>query len=108
MEIFLLMLVGHVLADFPLQGEWLSKAKNHKLDLVGEKIWPISLASHSLIHAAIIFLITGSWLLVCLEFISHSIIDYVKCDGKIGYNLDQILHVACKVVWSIMIVYGIY
>lgn len=100
-----LMLAGHALCDYPLQGDWLSKAKNHKLSLVpGEIIWPMALASHASMHAAMVYLVTGWWVVGALEFIAHTAIDYAKCDGRISYNQDQLLHIICKVLWIGLIV----
>jgi hypothetical protein len=97
---FGLLLAGHALADYPLQGDWLSKAKNHKLSLVpNEAIWPGALASHAAIHGATVGLITGSAALAAAEFIVHAAIDFAKCDGRLSYNADQALHVACKLLW---------
>lgn len=105
---FVLMLAGHAVADYPLQGDWLSKAKNHKLDLVpGEVIWPMALMSHSAIHGGFVYLVTGSFLLAGLEFVAHSVIDYLKCDGKLSYNEDQALHLACKGVWALLLFLGV-
>jgi hypothetical protein len=101
------MLVAHAMADFPLQGEWLATAKNHKLNPVkGQTVWPGALASHSLIHAAGVQLATGSYLLAGAEFVAHAIIDYVKCDGRLTYNQDQLAHVACKVAWAAALALG--
>lgn len=98
--VLLYLLAGHALADYPLQGDWLSKAKNHKLELVpGQAIWPLALLSHSAIHALAVLLATGSVGLAAAEFVAHTIIDYAKCDGRISYNIDQWLHISCKVVW---------
>jgi hypothetical protein len=92
--------VAHFLCDYPLQGDWLSKAKNHKNSLVpNEQIWPLCLAGHALIHAAAVFLILSSLPLAIAEFVIHAATDYAKCDGRIGYNTDQYIHLACKVVW---------
>ena len=94
------MLVGHALADYPLQGDWLSKAKNPNLELVAsETIWPLALLSHSAIHAGAVQLATGSWILAIAEFVAHTVIDFCKCKGRIGYNADQLLHIGCKVIW---------
>lgn len=104
-EMFLLMLMAHGLCDYPLQGDWLSKAKNHKLSLVpGETIWPMALAFHAGIHAGAVYLITGSALVASLEFICHSAIDYAKCNGRLTYNQDQLLHIVCKVGWAAMLI----
>jgi len=103
METLALLLIGHALADYPLQGEWIAKAKNHKLNLVGEIIWPHVLACHAAIHAGFVWMITGNgWLGLC-EFIAHFVIDYAKSDGKLTYNQDQTLHLLCKVLWVVIL-----
>ena len=92
-----LLLAGHALADYPLQGDWLSKAKNPTLSLVpGETIWPGALACHAAIHGAFVGVITGSLALGLAEFLAHMAIDYPKCDGRLSYNADQALHVAVE------------
>lgn len=99
-EALFLMLAGHALCDYPLQGGWLSKAKNHSLSLVpDEKIWPMALASHAAIQAAMVYIVTGWWVVAALEFACHTAIDYAKCDGRLSYNQDQLLHIICKIVW---------
>lgn len=98
--VLLYLLAGHALADYPLQGDWLSKAKNHTLDLVpGQAIWPLALLSHSMIHALAVFLATGVMGLAVAEFVGHTIIDHAKCSGKITYNTDQVSHIVCKLAW---------
>lgn len=105
-EPFFLMLILHALLDYPLQGDWLSKAKNHTLQLIpGETIWPGALASHAAIHAGGVWLATDLWLLAGFEFVAHSVIDYTKCSGHIDYNTDQFLHIACKLVWFALLIY---
>lgn len=108
-ECLVWMLIGHALTDYPLQGDWLSKAKNPTLALVpGEVIWPLALVSHALIHAGVVKLATGSWLLACAEFIAHAAIDYAKCVGRFGYNTDQCLHILCKVTWFAALIFGLH
>ncbi|MFD1330793.1 DUF3307 domain-containing protein [Methylopila musalis] len=102
-----LLLAAHALCDYPLQGDWLSKAKNHTLGLVpGEAIWPGALAAHAAIHGAAVGLITGSLWLALAETVAHAAIDYAKCDGRLSYNADQALHVACKLAWVALIAAG--
>ncbi|MBZ9600750.1 DUF3307 domain-containing protein [Phyllobacterium chamaecytisi] len=104
----LMLFAAHALADYPLQGDWLSKAKNHKLSLVpGETIWPMALAGHAAIHALLMLLVTGSVIIAFAELVCHTVIDYAKCDGRLTYNQDQLLHVACKAVWLVLIVSGL-
>jgi hypothetical protein len=104
------MLIGHAVADYPLQGDWLSKAKNHRLlEIQGPlgPIWPGALASHAAIHAGAVKLATGSWLLAGCEFIAHAAIDRTKCSGRLSYNGDQALHLACKLFWfGLILVHG--
>ena len=103
-----LMFIGHAVADYPLQGDWLSKAKNPTLVLVpGESIWQLALLSHASIHAGAVWLITGSWWLASAEFVAHTAIDYGKMRGHYGYNFDQMLHYLCKVLWAAILSWGI-
>jgi hypothetical protein len=98
--VLLYLVAGHALADYPLQGDWLSKAKNHTVDSVpGESIWFGALLCHSWIHALAVLLATGSLGLASAELVAHFVIDYAKCSGRIGYNTDQTLKIACKLAW---------
>jgi hypothetical protein len=40
--------------------------------------------------------------LALAEFMAHTATDYAKCSGKISYNTDQAIHIACKCVWVAM------
>ncbi|WP_431014573.1 DUF3307 domain-containing protein [Bradyrhizobium pachyrhizi] len=101
-EAFAWMLIGHALADYPLQGDWLSKAKNPTLALVpGEVIWPGALLAHAAIHAGAVKLATGSWALAACEFVAHAAIDLWKCRGGLSYNGDQAAHLLCKIAWAV-------
>lgn len=101
-----LLIAAHALCDYPLQGDWLSKAKNPTLSPVpGETIWPLALFSHAMIHAAVVLLVTGSMPLAIAELVAHALIDYSKCRGWLSYSADQLLHLACKFVW-IAVLFG--
>ena len=93
-----LLIAGHAVADYPLQGDFLSRAKNHKAPIQGVP-WYQALLAHAAIQAGMVGIITGSMWLGLAEFMAHVLIDYAKCDGRISFNQDQALHVACKVVW---------
>lgn len=99
-EVLFLMLVGHAVADYALQNDFMAAAKNHTTEL-GKTYWRWVLPSHGLIHAGFVYVITGSLLLGIAEFVIHTLTDYLKCDGRIGFNADQFIHVGCKVVWAI-------
>jgi hypothetical protein len=92
------LLVSHAVCDYPLQGDFLAKAKNHCAPLPGVPWW-IALAAHSLIHAGGVALVTNSVTLGIGEFLCHFWIDVCKSQGWFGLKIDQALHVACKVGW---------
>lgn len=96
------LLAAHALADYPLQGDFLSRAKNHKLPVPGVP-WPIALGAHALIHGGAVALVTGSFVLGLAETVIHMGIDWLKCDGRTSLMTDQVLHVVCKVVWVIVL-----
>lgn len=98
-----LLLVVHAVCDYPLQGDFLSKAKNHKTPIPGVP-WYQAMAAHTLIHAGGVWVVTGSAWLALGELVAHFIIDDAKCRGLIGFNQDQAAHVLCKIVWSVLAV----
>lgn len=52
------LLAGHALADYPLQGDFLSKAKNRTAPIPGVP-WQQALGAHVVIHGAFV---AHSWL----------------------------------------------
>lgn len=92
----MLLLFWHALADYPLQGDFLAKAKNRAAPIPGVP-WFQALGAHAAIHAGGVGLITGSLWLALVEFVAHALIDDAKCRGRIGFNADQALHALCKV-----------
>lgn len=96
----ILLVFFHFLADYPLQGEFLSKAKNHKSAIVGVPFYQ-PLFAHAFIHAGCVYLVTNSMAIAFAELFSHAFIDYLKCDGKLNFNQDQALHLICKVTWAL-------
>jgi hypothetical protein len=121
MTIFLLMLFGHALADYPLQGDFLARAKNHADPIPGVP-WIHGLLWHSIIHGGAVGIITDSVVLGVAETLTHMLIDYAKCGGWFGswigaatskghhinaraFHVDQALHVACKVLWAFVAIF---
>lgn len=98
--VFFLM-VGHSLADYPLQGDFLATAKNRHTDL-GAVFWPHAIFAHSMIHGGFVALITGSVWLGVAEVIVHGITDLLKCDNWIGLRFDQTIHILSKFVWALI------
>ena len=92
--LLLLLLFAHALADYPLQGDFLAKAKFGTIP--GIPGW-YALATHSLIHAGFVLWLMDSLVLFTVEFVAHYLIDTLKIKRHISVLTDQALHVACKV-----------
>ncbi|MEI7927310.1 MAG: DUF3307 domain-containing protein [Verrucomicrobiales bacterium] len=114
-KILFALLIGHALADYPLQGAFLAKAKDRHSDsgaLFGEQrapkgLWIHALTAHSLVHAGVVWLITSSFALALVELVLHWLIDLVKCEGWTGFHTDQMLHVLCKIAYAVAMVYAL-
>lgn len=108
------LLIGHAVADFALQGKFLAMAKNRHADLdalfgdtkAPRGLWLHALGAHSFIHAAPVWLLTGSVGLAALEVVLHWLIDFAKCEGWTKFGTDQFLHFLCKVTYVILIGYS--
>jgi len=97
---FFTLVFGHLLADYPLQGDFLARGK---FGIPGVPRVTI-LLSHAGIQAGMVLVITGSLWLMLAEFVAHAAIDEAKIRGRLGsgetaFNIDQALHVACKALW---------
>jgi hypothetical protein len=82
-----LLLAAHALGDFALQNDYVAKAKASSVVVMG---------AHGLIHGALTFYVTNSFVLGLVETVLHAGIDTAKCRGLISFNVDQALHAACK------------
>jgi hypothetical protein len=115
LELFFLLIMGHALADFPLQGDFLSRGKNRNLkppqladgNESPSRLWIYLMSAHSLIHAFFVWAFTGSVLLGLAEFIIHWIIDALKCEGRTSFETDQWLHIITKIVFVVLIWAGL-
>jgi hypothetical protein len=97
-SVFFLLIVGHCLADYPLQGDFISKAKNEH-NPIPNVPWYQAMAAHCIIHGGFVGVITGSWVFGIGEAVLHFFIDSDKCAGRLSYNQDQFFHFLCKVGW---------
>lgn len=103
MKMLFLLLSGHFLCDYPLQGDFIGKFKNRNLKRephinTGIPIpWWHLMTAHSFIHAGSVLLITGRIELAVFELVAHFIIDCLKCEGYTDIHIDQMLHVLCKI-----------
>jgi len=101
--ILILLIAAHALCDYPLQGDFLARGKNHTAPIPGVPWWQ-AMWAHCAIHAGAVFLILGLWWLALAEFVIHFATDRAKCAGRISYNEDQTIHIGCKLVWFIIAV----
>jgi hypothetical protein len=101
LNLFCLLMVLHFLCDYPLQGDFLSRAKNRAAPLPGVP-WEQALMAHSAIHGGAVWLATGSPFLGTAEFLAHGLTDDAKCSGRLTYRQDQLIHALCKAVWAVI------
>ena len=99
------LVVGHILGDFPLQGDFISTYKNRHLVLKeGQSvIWWLMLSYHAMIHGYIVYFITGNTLLGIVEALIHWMIDYLKMQKLCGFKTDQFLHLGCKLFYYLIL-----
>jgi hypothetical protein len=98
LQIFWWLLIGHALADYGIQSEYVATARSRKV--VG---WFYPLTAHALIHGGIVAVVTGSIGLGIAEFVAHWFIDFGKGEGAYGIHADQFLHILCKVLWVVIL-----
>lgn len=103
------LLFGHAIADFALQSDAMVKSKNFCNPIDTDKVhpgqkpqvcWYYWMASHCMIHAGMVTMITGSIFLGVAEFVLHFIGDCLRCAGVGNIHTDQFFHVACKILWA--------
>ena len=106
MTILLYLLAGHALCDYPLQGDFLARGKNHKSPFPGMHPSQLLLA-HCLIHMGMVLLITHSIWLAIAELVIHFATDWAKCEELISFDTDQAIHYSCKIAWSLIIAFHV-
>jgi len=104
--ILFLLLASHCLADFVLQNETMVSGKNRHSKRHEESgghfpPWYYWLGAHALIHGALVYLVTYNLYFGLAETALHASIDFLKCERKINFHLDQVLHVLCKIAYVI-------
>jgi len=107
-QLFFALVIGHAVADFPLQGEYLAIGKNRRFLMRLKdparppELWVYCMGAHCLIHSGAVWLITGSAALGAVEFVLHWGLDQAKCEGKTTFGVDQWGHVVCKAGYTLM------
>ena len=109
MRFLFLFLVAHAVCDFVLQGEVMGTAKSRKKGLAsahgpGFPPWYYWLGAHAFTHGGAVFLVSGLWQLGAIETVLHAAIDFSKCEGRLSFNMDQGLHLLCKLVYVAVLI----
>lgn len=94
LALIFLLLAAHFVADYPLQGDFLSRAKAEG------PLRRYHLFAHSGIQAAGVFIVTGVVWLGLLEWAAHYFIDDAKVRGLTTFQQDQVFHIVCKLMWA--------
>lgn len=112
MNTVMLMLLGHLVSDYTLQG-WLADAKTkdwwhrNASDPKYRHDWVAGLTCHALYWSLLTFLPLYQhplwWLLVVTQAGIHMVIDHTKCNARmINLWQDQLLHLGQIVVAYLM------
>ncbi|NTF17788.1 DUF3307 domain-containing protein [Agrobacterium rubi] len=129
LELLALLVFGHVVGDYPMQGQFIALGKNRTQPLPGTP-WYQILTAHAIMHgglvaaAVVLAALSGYPCLFALalplavaETACHWAIDDWKCRREarcrkryeceeleeqriFAYDLDQALHLACKITWA--------
>lgn len=95
----LYLLFGHYLADFGLQNDFIAKFKFPG----SAPFWGHVMVAHCSMQALAVMIVTNNPYLGIAEFFAHFSIDYNKCVGRLTFNQDQALHIACKLIYFALI-----
>lgn len=112
MTLLLQLLALHFLCDFPLQGDFLARGKNHNAPLPCVP-WQLCLVAHATIHAGAYSMLV-QWEAAAIVGWLHLFIDYAKSEGwfdsqgirmglipgpsRRAFWVDQALHVLVLVL----------
>ncbi len=106
------LIVGHFIADFVLQTETIALNKRRvagphdRSKVVAAVPWYFWMTAHAMTHGLAVFFVTYSSILAVVETVLHFFIDWGKCAGYYGLKVDQALHIACKIIWAVIITGG--
>lgn len=95
---FILLVLGHFVADYVFQTDSIATGKNKTIDKAKFGVnWQYWLFSHASTHALVVYIITQNIWACLFELATHYIIDYFKCIKCYGLHVDQLLHIVVKV-----------
>ena len=69
-------------------------------------MWWNTLLAHSLIHAGLVWLVTGYVVLAAAELVLHFLIDFAKNENMTGFATDQMLHRICKIAYAVLLFFS--
>jgi hypothetical protein len=113
------MVLGHAMADYPLQGKFLAIKKNRHIKMVDytgdtpPSLWVYCLTAHSMVHAGTLWLILAAFgmphaaLFSFIEMVLHWLIDFAKCERWTNFHQDQSLHMVCKLGYVAVLWFGL-
>ena len=96
-----ILLCTHFLLDFAIQGDFVAKYKARIVEGRSNEFWKWVLTAHAASHTLPVLLLTNSLILGSVMFISHFVIDFLKCEQKFNFNQDQVLHILVIVAIAI-------
>ena len=110
LNLFFKLIIGHAFSDFVFQSDWMAKTKNPNFRIdprliepqKPQIVWPYVLIAHALVNGGIVYLITGNVWLGFFETVIHWIVDFGKCKNWYGFHIDQMIHILCKLIWSLL------
>lgn len=102
LELFVLMAMGHCLADYPLQTDRMAVEKCAGKDV--NLSWKWWLSAHAGVHGLVVALLTGMPFVGLAEWLIHIAIDYGKCKHLYRLPADQALHIGCKLIWAAIVI----
>lgn len=111
--VLVLMILGHLIADYPLQG-WLASAKNKSYwkETKTPHDWIMALICHSMMWGIIVFLpimyfswqeLNLFWIALPINIVIHCVVDDLKANKKlINLCVDQLAHLGQIILtWSL-------
>ena len=103
------LIAAHALMDYSLQGDAMAacKCRDSKSPLAASVPWYHWLTSHAFLHGGAVGLVFRwmgfDWTVVvalaATETVIHWFVDYGKCERWYSLNVDQAIHIVCKIVW---------
>ncbi len=104
LDSLILLILAHFVCDFVLQSDRMAKEKVPGSDVTLS--WRWWLTAHASTHGLAVAMITGFPIFGVAEAFAHAGIDWLKGRFQFALALDQSMHVACKIIW-IVLIYGL-